>query len=436
MNPIEALERRVGIVRRALLKDGKNTIISTQSITIPLEMAESADYIFTDPPFGSNIIYSDLNILWESWLRASTNTQVEAVVHRRKQQNAHTLAEYAQLMTFGFRSMFAILKSGRWLTVEFHNTQNAVWNIIQEAISRAGFVIADVRTLDKQQGSFKQVTASGAVKQDLVISAYKPTAAFEQRFTPQTGTENGAWAFLDEHLGHLPMPLVKDGVMQALAERQPYLLYDRMVAFHIQRGLTVPLSAAEFYAGLARRYPSRDGMVFRNGQAAEYDALKRQAPAVQQLPLIVTDEKTARIWLQQTLQAEPLTHQNLQPRFLRELHQAGYEQMPELRQLLEDSFLQDEQGRWFVPDPGRAEHLERLREKDLLNDFAVYRSGKGRLKTFRGEALRAGFRAAWRRRDYQTIVQVAERLPERVLQEDPDLLMYYDNATMRLEGAS
>ena len=45
------------------------------------------------------------------------------------------------------------------MTVEFHNSQNRVWNAIQEAILRAGFVVADVRTLDKKQGTFKQVTA-------------------------------------------------------------------------------------------------------------------------------------------------------------------------------------------------------------------------------------------------------------------------------------
>ena len=33
--------------------------------------------------------------------------------------------------------------------------------------------------------------------------------------------------------------------------------------------------------------------------------------------------------------------------------------------------------------------------------------------------------------DFQTIVKLAERLPEEVLQEDPDLLMYYDNASLR-----
>lgn len=44
---------------------------STASLSLP---DASIDYIFTDPPFGSNIIYSDLSIIWESWLRLSTNT--------------------------------------------------------------------------------------------------------------------------------------------------------------------------------------------------------------------------------------------------------------------------------------------------------------------------------------------------------------------------
>jgi hypothetical protein len=130
----------------------------------------------------------------------------------------------------------------------------------------------------------------------------------------------------------------------------------------------------------------------------------------------------------------PLTYQDLQPRFLRELHQAGHEQLPELRAILEESFLQDEAGRWYVPDPGRAQDLERLRERALLREWRTYVEGRGRLKLFRSEAVRAGFGDAWRRRDYAVIVAVAQRLPERVVQEDADLLMYYDNASMRMEG--
>ena len=81
-----------------------------------------------------------------------------------------------------FAEFYRILKPGRWMTVVFHNSQNRIWNAIQEAIMRAGFVIADVRTLDKKQGTFKQVTSTTAVKQDLVISAYKPNEGLEKRF--------------------------------------------------------------------------------------------------------------------------------------------------------------------------------------------------------------------------------------------------------------
>ena len=117
-----------------------------------------------------------------------------------------------------------------------------------------------------------------------------------------------------------------------------------------------------------------------------------------------------------------------------QLHQAGHEKLPELRAILEESFLQDEADRWYVPDPARASDLEKLRDRSLLREFREYVEGRGRLRVFRGEAVRAGFRDAWRRRDYAIIAGVARRLPERVLQEDADLLMYYDNATLRMDA--
>ena len=62
------------------------------------------------------------------------------------------LPEYQHLMQRCFEEYHRVLKPGRWMTVVFHNSKNAVWNAIQEAMLAAGFVVADVRTLDKQQG--------------------------------------------------------------------------------------------------------------------------------------------------------------------------------------------------------------------------------------------------------------------------------------------
>ncbi|NLG97391.1 MAG: hypothetical protein GX491_08530 [Chloroflexi bacterium] len=342
---------------------------------------------------------------------------------------------YRELMISAFSEMFRILKPGHWMTVEFHNTQNSVWNTIQEAIMSAGFVVADVRKLDKQQGTFKQLTTTSAVKQDLIISSYRPTETFEYKFKSISGSAQGAWEFIRQHLENLPMPALKDGVIEPIQERLPYLLYDRMVAFHIQRGINVPLSAPEFYQGLPQRFLEREGMIFNPIQAAIYDKLRLQADRVAQLALFITDENSARQWIRQELESTsghgPQTYGELQPRFVQHLHQSKYEVLPELKVLLEQSFLQDEAGRWYNPDPDRQADLEALRLRALLHEFNDYRRSKGRLKVFRSEAIRAGFSQAWRERQYDIIVEIAERMPEAVLQEDQQLLMYYHNASLR-----
>lgn len=334
----------------------------------------------------------------------------------------------------GLAEHFRVLKPGRWMTVEFHNSKSAVWNAIQEAIQRVGFVVADVRVLDKKQGSFKQVNAAGTVKQDLVISAYKPSAGFEQRFRSEAGTEQGAWDFVREHLDRLPIFVESARRLEVVAERQNYLLYDRMIAFHIQRGATIPLSAAAFYAGLNERFPERDGMYFTEIQAAEYDQKRLASDDIEQLSIFVVDEKSAIQWLRAELASDPQTFQELQPKFLQELSQNRYEELPELRDLLEQNYLEDATThRWRVPDLGKQADLEALRQRTLLAEFAEYLPGSGKLKRFRLEAIRAGFADLWAKRDYRAIIALADRLPDEVVQEDPAMLMYYDNAVTREE---
>src|SRR5207248_2902375 len=136
-------------------------------------------------------------------------------------------------------------------------------------VSSAGFVVADVRTLDKKQSSYRQVTALTGVKQDLVISAYRPSKELEDRFRVTIGSEGSAWEFIGSHLRNIQLIVIENDRVEIVAERQGYLLYDRMVAFHVQRGYSVPLSTADFHAGLRQRFPERDGMFFLLEQVSE-----------------------------------------------------------------------------------------------------------------------------------------------------------------------
>lgn len=377
-------------------------------------------------------MYSELNFLWEAWLRVLTNNHDEAIMNNMQHKD---LLEYQNLMHANFDEFYRLLKPGRWMTVEFHNSHNAVWNVIQEALLQAGFMVADVRVLNKEQGSFNQVTASGAVKQDLIISTYKPTAEFERQFQMEAGSVQGGWNFLRQHLEQLPMPGLHGTGIESQTERTPYLLYDRMVAFHLVRGLTVPFSSPEFYQGLSQRFLPRDGMVFTSTQAAAYDQVRLLAERVEQLALFVTDEASAIQWLRQELNPDqgnsPQNYSDLQPRFIQQLHQEHYEKMPELRIMLEQNFLKDEEDRWYTPNPERQADLEALREHFLLREFNDYLSGTGRLHLFRTEAVKAGFSKAWKDHKYEVILKVAGRLPEQALQEDQKLKLYYDNALGR-----
>lgn len=422
------------------------------------------DYIFTDPPFGENIYYADLNFLVEAWHGVLTNPATEAIVDQAKKKGVH---EYQELMRRCFEEYHRVLKPGRWMTVVFSNSSNGIWRAIQEAMGTAGFVVADVRTLDKKQGSYRQVTSS-AVKQDLVISAYKPTEALTHRFELGHATAEGAWAFVREHLRNVPVFVGRASEGEVVAERTAQMLLDRMIAFHVQRGIGVPLSGPEFLQGLAQRFPERDGMYFLPDQVAQYDRKRTSVSELRQLSLFVNDEASAIQWVRQQLQDKPQSFQDLQPQFMREVQAwAKHEQTVELKTILEQSFLHyDGRGpvpsqihrylstnykdlrnlekddprlvekardRWYVPDPSKQAEREAIREKSLLREFEEYKTSTQRkLKVFRTEAVRAGFKACWQERDYGTIVKVAEKLPDAVLQEDEKLLMYYDNALTRL----
>jgi len=433
--PSNLAERNLFIVSRNKMKDilkiyyydkeKFNYRITTQSASKLLIPNNAIDYIFTDPPFGANLMYSELNFIWESWLNVHTNNKEEAIVNRSQYKG---LKEYQHLMEQCFRENMRILKPGRWMTVEFHNSQNSVWIAIQQALTRAGFVIADIRILDKKQGTFNQMTTTSAVKQDLIISAYKPYEDLEKDFRLKAGTEEGVWAFIRYHLKHLPVYVENDGNVEIIAERQSFLLFDRMVAFHVQRGITVPISASEFYAGLKQRFPIRDDMHFTVDQVHEYDRKRMNAKRVEQVSLFVHDERSAIQWLRRELSRESQTYQNIQPKFLKELYKEKHEDLPELSKILEQNFLQNDDGKWYIPDSSKEVDLEKLRNKTLLREFQEYKEAKGRLRLFRSEAVRTGFSECWRVGDYETIVEVAEKLPTNVLQEEPTLLMYYDNA--------
>jgi len=78
----------------------------------------------------------------------------------------------------------------------------------------------------------------------------------------------------------------------------------------------------------------------------------------------------------------------------------------------------------------QAQELEKQHEKQFLREFKQYKQQK-RLKKIRTEALRVGFKHAWKQQDYQTIITIAEKIPEMVLYENEQLLQFYELAGLK-----
>src|SRR5699024_3779632 len=302
-------------------------------------------------------------------------------------------------------------------------------------------------------------------------SAYKPEAESIKFINEQKNTEESAWAFVTQHLERLPVFNGQKGEAQLIAERTPRILYDRMIAYHVQNGLPVPLSSADFQTSVLQRYPVRDGMAFLESQVAEYDKKRTLVKEFTQQSLFVSDENSAIEWIRQQLMKKPQTRQDIHPNFMKELqHIAKHEKLPELDDLLYQNFLRYEgdgpapnqiltylrrnfkdlrgleptdpkvieraMHRWYVPDPNQQADLEKLRERTLLREFEGYlnelEGHKKKLRNFRTEAIRAGFKKAYRDKDLEKIIKVGERIPEKVILEDDKLLMYFDNTSIRL----
>jgi len=422
----------------SLLHDSKinsKKIISTNSTTSISSLIgeNTVDYIFTDPPFGSNIMYSELSFFGEAWLKIFTNNNSEAIIS--KTQNKSDF-EYFQLMYESFIQYYKILKPNRWITVEFHNSKSSIWNIIQDAISKAGFVVSNVSVLNKKQGSFTQVTSAGSVKNDLIISAYKPSQSFEERFLKNAG-EGLELDFVQEFLHQQPI--------RPITERTEKMLYSKMLSYYIQHGYEVRYNAKTFYQLLKDNFTEEDGYWFNAGQINSYIEYKKKMKLegideIKQgaMMMFVTDEKSALVWLHNFLN-EPKSFSDIHTAFTQLANIQG-DEIPDLKDLLEQNFIAEKNlFRRPQTEPEHNSVIEK-REKQLMRQFESIliqaQTGKKKIKSIRKEAVQLGFETCYKEKRFQDILTLANRLDKKILEENAELKEFVDAAEIMISGLS
>jgi tRNA G10 N-methylase Trm11 len=407
--------------------------LSSQSVTSFTNLTDNQiDYIFTDPPFGDNLMYSELNFIWESWLKVHTNNKTEAIMNKVQNKG---LFEYHQLMAKAFKEYYRVLKPNRWITVEFHNSKSSVWNAIQEGITKAGFIVANVSVLDKKQGSFKQVTSSGAVKNDLVISAYKPIKEFEDNFLKSVG-EGFEQAFIKMHLEHQPN--------EQTIERTEKMLYSKMLAYYIQRGYEISMDSKQFYQMLRENFVVEDNFWFNREQLNSYREYKQkmkleglELASGGFIAMFVIDEKSAITWLYQFI-TKPMDFSEIHTAYTQVLQNSAEDNTPELREILEANFV-FENGKYRLPQTDDEKtRLTDKRERILMREFETVlleaKATRKKIKLIRKEAIAHGFNVCYRQSRFEDIITIAKKLKPSILENDSELNEFVEVAEMKMEG--
>ena len=153
-------EHRSGRAQRGL--QGEDVVYDlARADQLPLE-DNSVDYVFTDPPFGANIFYSDMNLFQEAWLSEVTDPDAEAVVDRVDTGAPRTAERYERILVGALRECRRVVKPGGRITLLFGNSSGAMWQLLQRALTRAGLEPEPelIAVLDKGQRSVKGL-ASG-----------------------------------------------------------------------------------------------------------------------------------------------------------------------------------------------------------------------------------------------------------------------------------
>lgn len=196
-NVFELFERKVNAaikadreLQRGSLFGGTGTLeyVTASATSLSHLQDASVDYVFTDPPFGSNLFYSDMSLFHEAWLQEVTDPTEEAVVFTTGKRKKTSASRYENLLTQAFQEAFRVLKPGKFMSVVFGNSSGAVWGFVQRALRESGFASPPVHVavLDKGQRSVKGLN-SGSEKVatvDLIMTVQKPEHGSSQSVEP------------------------------------------------------------------------------------------------------------------------------------------------------------------------------------------------------------------------------------------------------------
>lgn len=156
------------------MRDGEDYRIVTGSSERLGEVvaAGSADYVFTDPPYGGEgIQYGELSMLWNLWCGEAIALEREVAFNPVQGKNE---AAYARRLTECMAAAHTALAPRGFATVTFANKDRGVWRALLQACKTAGFELRFAVPMTPSAPNLTNILSDAAPKADLILSFQKP----------------------------------------------------------------------------------------------------------------------------------------------------------------------------------------------------------------------------------------------------------------------
>ena len=152
-------------------------LLQTNTLEMNSVEEESVDYVITDPPYGGLIPYFDLSFIWSEWMLLVDNKFAmpfddEITIDKHRNMD---FDEYHRRLRIAFGHVYKVLKSGKYMTVTFHNDKPQIFNSILSACQDNGFILEKVLfQANKRAGETGAASPWGTSVSDFYIRFKKP----------------------------------------------------------------------------------------------------------------------------------------------------------------------------------------------------------------------------------------------------------------------
>jgi len=315
------------------------------------------------------------------------------VIHRRSKSIRQAdgfvfkeMEDYANDMSHAFGEIYRVLKPGRWAVIEFNNSDGAVFEVIKRAVTLAGFEIANMLLLDKEQKSFKQVQGvlgkEEVVDKDVLFNLYKPAVVRTEVRAEDHDLEQQVADAVRQHLQTLPERIKVDPAKYNDEHRTTATINSMLMNALIPKGVDVDRLNLPFIERVCGRYFRKIGQRwYLRGEAVGSEGA---SSSLIEAEVFVRDERSAIEWIRQYLKREPVLIGELKPMWMRTtgLLPPEVSQSLVLEDLLSENFWRDaDTNRWREPTDEERERMNDDRSLRVLHDAERFVAGTLRRAT-------------------------------------------------------